>query len=124
MLAIAASQSDTPDALVLLPDVLAVEPEVMIMRQGDDNWVDITNWRLSVLLFAEQEGITLANVDESKANPPTPAIGKLLGVNPGMGKALGLSDDWAYNVIKQAGNYFEIFERSLGQGCPTRYRAT
>lgn len=118
VLAIAASQSDTPDAHVLLPDVLAVEPEVMIVRQGDDNWVDVANWTLSVLLFAEQEGITSANVDEIKANPPTPEIGKLLGVNPGMGKALGLSDDWAYNVIKQVGNYSEIFERSLGQGSP------
>lgn len=118
VLAIAASQSETPDAHVLLPDVLAVEPEVMIMRQGDDNWVDIANWTLSVLLFAEQEGITSGNVDEIKANPPTPEIGKLLGVNPGMGKAMGLSDDWAYNVIKNVGNYSEIFERSLGQQAP------
>lgn len=118
VLAIAASQSKNPDAHVLLPDVLAVEPEVMIMRQGDDNWVDIANWTLSVLLFAEQEGITSANVDEIRAKPPTPAIGKLLGVNPGMGKGLGLSDDWAYNVIKKVGNYSEIFERSLGQGSP------
>jgi general L-amino acid transport system substrate-binding protein len=90
----------------------------MIMRQGDDNWVDIANWTLSVLLYAEQEGITSANVDEIKANPPTAEIGKMLGVNPGMGTALGLSDDWAYNVIKNVGNYSEIFERSLGQGSP------
>lgn len=118
VLAIAASQSDAPDSHVLLPDVMALEPEVMIMRQGDDNWVDIANWTLSVLLFAEQEGITAANVDEIKANPPTPEIGKLLGVNPGMGKGLGLADDWAYNVIKKVGNYAEIFERSLGQQSP------
>lgn len=117
-LAIAASQSDDPSAHALLPDVLAVEPEVMIVRQGDDNWVDIANWTLSVLLYAEQEGISSANVDDIRANPPTAEIGKLLGVNPGMGTPLGLSDDWAYNVIKQVGNYSEIFERSLGTGSP------
>ncbi len=118
VLAIAASQADDPTAHVLLPDVMALEPEVMIARQGDDNWVDIANWTLSVLLYAEQEGITSANVDEIKAKPPTSEIGKLLGVNPGMGKGLGLADDWAYNVIKNVGNYSEIFERSLGQGSP------
>lgn len=118
VLAIAASQSENPAAHTLLPDVLALEPEVMIARQGDDNWVDIANWMLSALLFAEQEGITSANVDEVKANPPTAEIGKLLGATPGVGAGLGLSDDWAYNVIKQVGNYSEVFERSLGQGSP------
>lgn len=118
VLAIAASQSADPASHVLLPDVLALEPEVMIARQGDDNWVDIANWTLSALLFAEQEGITSANIDEVKANPPSAEIGKFLGVNAGMGKALGLADDWAYNVIKKVGNYSEIFERSLGQGSP------
>ncbi len=118
VLAIAASASEAPDAHALLPDVLALEPEVMIVKQGDDNWVDIANWTLSVLLFAEQEGITAANVDEMKANPPTVEIGKMLGVTPGMGTGLGLSDDWAYAVIKNVGNYSEIFERSLGMGSP------
>lgn len=118
VLAIAASQSKDPSAHVLLPDVLALEPEVMIMRQGDDNWVDIANWTLSALLFAEQEGINSTNIDEIKANPPTAEIGKFLGATPGVGANLGLGDDWAYNVIKKVGNFSEIFERSLGQGSP------
>jgi len=118
VLAIAASQSEAPDSHVLLPDVLALEPEVMITRQGDDNWVDIANWTLTALIYAEQEGITSANVDEIKAAPPSAEIGKFLGATPGMGAGLGLGDDWAYNVIKQVGNYSEIFERSLGQGSP------
>ncbi|WP_199523189.1 amino acid ABC transporter substrate-binding protein [Pararhodobacter sp. CCB-MM2] len=118
VLAIAASQSDDPSAHVLLPDVLALEPEVMIARQGDDNWIDIANWTLSALLFAEQEGITSENVDEIRQNPPTAEIGRFLGATPGLGAGLGLSDDWAYNVISQVGNYSEIFERSLGMESP------
>lgn len=117
-LAIARSVSDEPDAHVLLPDVLAVEPEVMIVRQGDDDWLDIANWTLSVLLFAEQEGVNSKNVDEMKANPPTAEIAKMLGATPGFGGPLGLSDDWGYNVIKNVGNYSEIFERSLGGESP------
>lgn len=118
VLGIAASQQPDPSAYVILPDVLAVEPEVMIVRQGDDNWLDVANWTLSAMLFAEQEGINSANVDEIKANPPTAEIGKFLGATPGVGKGLGLSDDWAYNVVKHVGNYSEVFERSLGQGSP------
>ena len=116
--AIARAAKGNPDEHVTLPDVLAVEPEVIVMRPGDDNWVDIANWTLSALLFAEQEGITSENIDEIKAAPPSPVVAKFLGVSPGMGTPLGLSDDWAYNLIKQMGNYAEIFERNLGAGSP------
>lgn len=89
-----------------------------MLRQGDDNWVDVANWTLSALWFAEQEGISSANVDEIRANPPSPEIAKFLGVNPGIGTPLGLGDDWAYNVIKNVGNYAEIFDRNLGKDSP------
>jgi general L-amino acid transport system substrate-binding protein len=118
VLAIARSASGKVDDNVLLPDTLALEPEVMMMREGDGKWVDLANWTLSALLFAEQEGITSQNVDEMRAKPPSASIGKFLGVNPGVGKGLGLPDDWAYNVIKKVGNYSEIFERDLGKGSP------
>jgi len=57
VLAMAASQSDKPDGHTLLSDVLALEPEVMITRQGDDHLVDIADWTLSSLLFSEHEVI-------------------------------------------------------------------
>jgi general L-amino acid transport system substrate-binding protein len=117
-LAIARAAKGKVDEHVILPDVLAVEPEVMIMRQGDDNWVDIANWTLSALLFAEQEGITSKNIDDIRAKPTSPEVSKFLGVTPGVGKGLGLTDDWAYNVIKQVGNYSEIFERDQGKESP------
>ncbi len=118
VVAIARAAKGEVDQHVILPDVLDVEPEVFIMRQGDDNWVDIANWTLSALLFAEQSGINSQNVDEMKANPASPQIAKFLGVTPGAGKGLGLTDDWAYNVIKKVGNYSEIFDRNLGAGSP------
>ncbi|GGF44033.1 ABC transporter substrate-binding protein [Aliidongia dinghuensis] len=118
VLAIARAAKGNVNDEVILPDVLAVEPEVMIVRQGDDNWLNIANWMLTTLLFAEQEGINSKNVDEIHAKPTSPQVAKFLGVTPGMGKGLGLSDDWAYNVIKKVGNYSEIFERNLGKESP------
>ena len=82
------------------------EPEVMIMRQGDDNWVDIANWTLSALLFAEQEGITSANVDEIKANAADCRKSASCSASTrAWARASGCRDDWAYNVIKKVGNY-------------------
>ena len=114
-LAITRTSADKPDDHVILPDVMAVEPESIAMRQGDDHFVDVNNWMVTALLIAEEYGITSANVDEHKANPSNPTIERLLGVTPGFGERMGLSDDWAYKVIKNVGNYAEIFDRTLGK---------
>lgn len=111
-----ATEVPDPASIVILPDVLAAEPLGMIVRQGDDQWLDVANWVQSILIQADEAGVTSANVDEMKANPPTPAIATMLGVTPGVGTRLGLNDDWAYQVIKQVGNYDEIWERDLGKG--------
>jgi general L-amino acid transport system substrate-binding protein len=117
-LAVLRSKSDDPESIVILPDVLSAEPLAIVTRQGDDQWVDISNWLLSILIMADENGVTSANVDEMKANPPSPGIGTMLGATPGVGTRLGLNDDWAYNVIKQLGNYNEFWERNVGQGSP------
>jgi general L-amino acid transport system substrate-binding protein len=41
-----------------------------------------------------------------------------LGVSPGNGKALGLSEKFAYHIVKQIGNYGEVFERNVGEKTP------
>ncbi len=107
-----------PDDFVIIDEVLALEPEAIAARQGDDNFIDVINWMVSGLLMAEENGITQANVDEIRANPPSASVERLLGVSPGMGERLGLSDDWVYNVIKAVGNYGEIYERTIGNESP------
>lgn len=115
-LAVMRQSAENPDDHVLMDVALALEPESAAMRQGDDNWVDIVNWLFAATWIAEANGITSENVDEAKANPADTTVEKLLGVTPGIGERLGLSDDWAYNVIKQIGNSAEIFDRNIGSG--------
>jgi general L-amino acid transport system substrate-binding protein len=110
------NEVDDPESITVLPDMITASPLAIAMLEGDEQWVDINNWLLSVLLQADQAGVTSQNVDAMKASPPAPAIAKLLGVTPGVGTVLGLSDDWGYNVIKAVGNYDEIWERNLGKG--------
>lgn len=121
-LAISIAQAPDPSKFAALPDVLAVEPQSIAMRQGDDNFVDVANWMLTVLIQAEEYGITSENVDQHKAKPGNPTIERMLGVTPGIGKRLGLSDTWAYDVIKQVGNYKQIFDRTLGEGSPYKMK--
>jgi general L-amino acid transport system substrate-binding protein len=103
-----------PDDYIILPEIISKEPLAPAVRHGDDQWYDIVNWSVNAMIEAEEQGITSKNVDEMLKSTD-PNIQRLLGVTPGMGKALGLDEKWAYNIIKQVGNYGEIFERNVGK---------
>ena len=111
------SVAPNPEDYIILPEIISKEPLAPVVRHGDDHWYDIVNWTVMALITAEELGITSANVDEMiKSNDPQ--IQRFLGGTPGMGNALGLDDKWAYNIIKQVGNYGEIFERNIGIATP------
>ncbi len=107
------SVAPNPAEYVLLPEIISKEPLAPVVRHGDDQWFDIVNWVTMSLIEAEELGITSANVDEMLKSE-NPQIKRFLGVTEGLGKALGLDDKCFYNVIKQVGNYGEIFERNVG----------
>jgi general L-amino acid transport system substrate-binding protein len=108
-----------PDDYVILPQIISKEPLAPVVRHGDDQWYDIVNWSVMALIEAEELGITSKNVDDMKKSTD-PNIQRFLGTTPGMGKALGLDDAWAYNIVKQVGNYGEIFERNVGKNTPLK----
>jgi len=107
------SMFDHPEEHVILEDTLSKEPLGPLVRHGDDQWFDIVKWTVFATFQAEESGVTSQNVDEMK-NSDNPTIRKLLGTEGDMGAKLGLSNDWAYNIIKQVGNYAEIYDRNLG----------
>jgi general L-amino acid transport system substrate-binding protein len=109
-----------PDAHAILPEVISKEPLGPVVQQGDADWADIVRWTLYAMVEAEEYGVNMSNVDDMKATSGNPVIRRLLGVEGDMGQNLGLSTDWAYNIIKQVGNYGEIFEENLGQGTPLK----
>ena len=103
---------------VILPEIISKEPLGPATRQGDDQWSDIVTWVLNATITAEEKGVTSANVDDMRANSKDPEVLRLLGVEGNQGAELGLSADWAYNIIKTIGNYGEIFERNIGVNTP------
>ena len=104
-----------PSEHVVLPEIISKEPLGPAVRHGDSQWADIVGWSLNAMIIGEELGITSANVDDMKGSA-NPEVKRLLGVDAGYGAMLGLSDDWAYNVLKQVGNYAESFERNVGMG--------
>ncbi len=106
-----------PENHSILPEIISKEPLGPATRHGDDQWSDIITWVYYATVTAEEKGVTSANVDEMKKSND-PEILRLLGVEGDQGKELGLSGDWAYQIIKQVGNYGEIFERNIGPDTP------
>jgi general L-amino acid transport system substrate-binding protein len=112
-------KASNPDDHVILPEVISKEPLAPAVRHGDDEWFDIVKWTVYAAIEAEEDGITSKNVDE-KLKTDDPNIKRILGVTPGMGKAIGLDEKWAYNVVKQVGNYGEVFDRNVGKDSPLK----
>lgn len=110
---------ENPQDAVVLPEVISKEPLGPVVRQGDDAWLNIVKWTLFAMINAEENGVTMANVDQMLKST-APDVLRLLGVEGIKGKGLGLSDDWAYQIVKQVGNYGEVFERNVGQGSPLK----
>ncbi|MBN9085603.1 MAG: amino acid ABC transporter substrate-binding protein [Reyranella sp.] len=105
----------TPDDFMILPEIISKEPLGPMVRHGDNQLTDIIRWTQYAMLEAEEYGITSKNVDEMlKSENPT--IKRILGVTPGMGKALGVDEKWVYTIVKQVGNYGESFDRHVGSG--------
>ena len=114
----------TPADHVVLPEIISKEPLGPVVRQGDDQWLSIVKWTYYATLTAEELGVTSANVDAMKTSE-NPEIQRLLSTkvkgadgveaDNDFGKGLGLGPDWAYNIVKQVGNYAEIFDRNLAQ---------
>jgi general L-amino acid transport system substrate-binding protein len=103
----------------VLAQAISKEPFSPAVRQGDDQFADIVRWTLFAMIEAEEYGITSKNVDEMLKSSH-PAIKNILGVTPGMGKALGVDEKWVDDIVKQVGNYGESYDRNLGDGSPLR----
>jgi general L-amino acid transport system substrate-binding protein len=112
-------QLGEPSQHIVLPEIISKDPLSPAVRHGDNQWSDIVRWTHFAMIDAEELGVTKANVDE-KLKSSDPEMRRLLGSEGQYGEALGLTNDWAYRIIKHVGNYGESFERNVGQGSPLK----
>jgi general L-amino acid transport system substrate-binding protein len=110
---------ENPDSAVVLPEIISKEPLGPAVRQDDDKWFNVAKWTLYALLEAEEYGIDSKNVDQmTKSTDPN--VMRVLGLDGPKGSGLGIRDDWGYQIVKQVGNYGEVFERTVGMGSPLK----
>jgi general L-amino acid transport system substrate-binding protein len=106
-----------PDEHTVLPETISKEPLGPVVRGDDQNWKDIVSWSLYVMIEAEELDVSSKNIDSLKSTD-NPNIKRLLGLEGDTGKSLGLAPEWAYNIIKQVGNYGEVYEANVGANTP------
>jgi general L-amino acid transport system substrate-binding protein len=106
------ASAGNPQDHVILPDTISKEPLGPLTRHGDNAWSDIARWVVYATFFAEEHGITQANVRTFESE--NPEVRRFLGLEAGLGAKLGLAEDWAVDVIAAVGNYGEIYDRHLG----------
>ena len=109
---------DDPAAHIVLPEIISKEPLGPLVRQGDEQWSDLVRWTLNAMINAEEYGVTSANVDQMATGSNNPEVKRLLGTEADLGGMLGLEKNWAHNVIKQVGNYGEVYDRYIGADTP------
>ncbi len=112
-LAAARARVKFPHDYHILPEIISKEPLAPAVRHGDDQWLDIVSWTVWAMQLAEEYDINRKNID-SMLESMNPNVQRLLGVKGNFGEILGLDNKWAYNIVKQLGNYGESFERNLG----------
>jgi general L-amino acid transport system substrate-binding protein len=109
----------TPRDFRILPEQISSEPLAQLVRDTDIDLFDVLRWTIFAMISAEELGVTSENVAQM-AKSTDPDVRRLLGVTPGNGKALGLEEAWASNVVKTVGNYGEVYERNVGMGSPIK----
>ncbi|MDH5489411.1 MAG: amino acid ABC transporter substrate-binding protein [Rhodospirillaceae bacterium] len=115
LMTVHADRLEGSDDYVVFPEIISKEPLSPAVRADDEKWEDLVRWTTFITIAAEELGVNSKNID-AMTDDHNPAIARLLGTAKGIGKGFGLDDKWAYRVIKQVGNYGEIFERNLGSG--------
>lgn len=104
-----------PDAYVVLRDMLSREPLGLFVREGEEALRRVVFWVVQAMLEADEFGVTSANL-LSMVQSNDPVLRRLVGVEEGLGQALGLDDAWSQRLLALVGSYAEVHHRNLGAG--------
>ena len=107
--------AEIPQEYVVFPESLSNEPLGLLVQANDRKFSEIVRWSVYALMMAEELGLTSRTVDDM-ARGDNPVYKRFLGVTPGLGKMLDLDEKWAHAIVKQMGNYGELYERNVGSG--------
>lgn len=108
-----ATRAGDREDFVLLPEIISKEPLGPAVRTGDWRWFNLVRWTLFAQIAAEELGVTSENVEQMARTSTVPDIQRLLGRTGDLGRALGVNNDWVVQIVRQVGNYGEMYERNI-----------
>ena len=113
--AAARSSMKKPDDWTILAETISRSLLGPYTRQGDERWTILVKWVHYAMLEGELLGLTRANIDAAKKSPSEdPTLRKFLGLESGFGKMLGIDDEWSYRIVRDVGNYGEVYDAYFG----------
>lgn len=87
-----------------------------MVRSNDQQWATLVRWTVFAFIQAEEYGITRENVDEIRRISADPKVKRFLGVSEDVGRGFGIRATWAYDIVRELGNYGEMYDRYAGAG--------
>jgi general L-amino acid transport system substrate-binding protein len=108
-----------PGALQILDIRISKEPLGPATPQSDEQFADIVRWTIFGMLAAEEYGITSENMDDviatNSGDGADPNIQRILGIGENQsGSYFGIANNFVEIIVRQVGNYGEVFQRNLG----------
>jgi general L-amino acid transport system substrate-binding protein len=115
--AAARSTMKVPDDWVFVAETIGgLSPLGSFTRQDDPAWTRLVKWVHYAMLEAETLGITKANAAQMGANPTDPDVRRYFGIEGNFGQLLGVDNGWSARIVKDIGNYGEVYEATFGKG--------
>jgi general L-amino acid transport system substrate-binding protein len=106
------ARAPNPADHVVLPEVISKAPYGPGVMPNDLRWMEIVRWSVFAMIDAEELGLSSQTIDQALASND-PNLQRFVGKTGGFGAMLGVDADWAFQIIKQVGNYGESFDRNL-----------
>lgn len=103
------------DDYVVLDGTIAKEPHGPMVRSDDAQWAALVRWTVFALIQAEEFGLTRDTVAAARQNSADPKVLRFLGRTDDVGRGFGLRPGWAFDVIRELGNYGELYDRHAGK---------
>jgi general L-amino acid transport system substrate-binding protein len=115
--AAARSTMKSPNDWMFVSETIGgLQPLGSFTRQGDEAWTRLVKWVHYAMLEGEVLGLTKANIAEMGKNPTDPTVRRFVGLEGDFGKLLGVDNGWSLRIIKDIGNYGEVYEATFGKG--------
>jgi len=125
--ALRAASADPADFFVWA-STFSKEPLGPVYRQNDSEWGDIINWTVYGMIQAEELGIDSMNIDtflradgesdDDYIGRVGAQVARVVDSSLGLGGLLGLENDFLVEVIRQVGNYGEVYDRFFNEDGP------